>query len=100
MNLADLILIEKRIERLKKRERQGGRAGAAGEAEGAARQRVALAAACRGWARPTWWPFPGSEFLTLKPLLLVLNVAEAEVAKPAPGDLEPTRANPAWAWCC
>jgi len=39
---------------------------------------------CRAWTRPTWSRWSGFRFLTLKPLLLVLNVFEAEVAKPAP----------------
>jgi GTP-binding protein YchF len=87
MNLADLILIEKRIERLKKEK------GKAGEQELLEKLKAQLDSGLplrqlQGLGTADLVAISGFRFLTLKPLLLVLNVAEAEVAKPAPGDLE------------
>jgi len=84
--LADLILIEKRLERLKKE-----------KARRASRNcwrssRRNSTAGCpwrglQGLGAADLVAISGFRFLTQKPLLLVLNVAEAEVAKPAPADL-------------
>ena len=86
MNLSDLILIEKRIERLKKEK------GKAGEQELLEKLKSQLDSGLplrrlQGLAAADLVAISGFRFLTLKPLLLVLNVSEAEVAKPAPADL-------------
>ena len=86
-NLADLILIEKRLERLKKEK------GKAGEQELLERLKAQLDAGqplrrLQGLSAADLVAISGFRFLTLKPLLLVLNVAEPDAAKPAPPDLE------------
>jgi len=86
MNLADLILIEKRLERLKKEK------GKAGEQELLEKLKAQLDSGLplrglQGLGAADLVAISGFRFLTQKPLLLVLNVAEAEVAKPAPADL-------------
>ncbi len=85
MNLADLIIVEKRLDRLKREKSKSAEVPlmetlkAALEAgtplrrvEGLAQDEALLA---------------GYRFLTAKPLLLVLNVPESDVANPAPPDL-------------
>jgi hypothetical protein len=87
MNLSDLMLVEKRLERLKKEK------GKAGEQELLERLKAQLDGGLplrrlQGLGPADLVAISGFRFLTLKPLLLVLNVAEAEVAKPAPAELE------------
>jgi GTP-binding protein YchF len=85
--LADLELVEKRIEKLKKEKGQGKpreeellhRLKAHLDAEKPLR---ALALADDEWAT-----LSGYRFLSEKPLLLVVNVAEEKVAEPAPEDV-------------
>jgi ribosome-binding ATPase len=86
MNLADLILIEKRLERLKKE--RSAKPNELGTLEkmkahleaGHPLRELALAEA-------DWALMSGFRFLSQKPLLLVENVPEAEAAQPAPADL-------------
>jgi len=87
MNLSDLILIEKRLERVKKEK------GKASEQALLEKLKVQLdnglpLRGLQGLDAADLVAMSGFRFLTLKPLLLVLNVSEAEVAKPAPADLE------------
>ncbi len=86
MNLADLMIIEKRIERLHKEKSKTG------EEEILARLKVALETGTPLRNVPDvsaaeWALLAGYRFLTQKPLLLVLNVPEGDVASPAPVDL-------------
>ena len=85
MNLADLIIIEKRIERLQREKSKGPelplmeRLKAALEAGTPLRNVEEITA-------DEWTMLAGFRFLTAKPLLLVLNVAEADAAMtPPPG---------------
>jgi hypothetical protein len=86
MNLADLILIEKRLERLHREKSKGPELDllekfkVALEAGTPLRRLADVGAA--GWAIVA-----GYRFLTQKPLLLVLNVPESDAASPAPADL-------------
>ena len=86
MNLADLILIEKRLDRLKKERNLKGNEPAALE-----KMKAHLEAGhpLRELQLPEaeWALVSGFRFLSQKPLLLVLNVEEADAAKPAPTDL-------------
>ncbi len=86
MNLADLILIEKRLERLAKEKAKTGEAELLGTLKAALEAGVPLRKV-EGLAPEAWASLAGYRFLTQKPLLLVLNVAEAEAAAPAPEDL-------------
>jgi hypothetical protein len=86
MNLADLILIEKRLERLKKEH------SVTGEAELLETLRGALEAGTplrrvEGISVAAWSMVSGYRFLTQKPLLLVLNVPEERASEPPPADL-------------
>lgn len=86
MNLADLILIEKRLERLRKEHNQTG------EAELLETLKAALEAGTplrrvEGLSAAEWATVSGYRFLTQKPLLLVLNAAEDRAAEPPPADL-------------
>ena len=86
MNLADLILIEKRLERLKKEKSKSS------ELELLAKLQAALEAGTplrrlEGIGAEEWTALAGYRFLTQKPLLLVLNVAESDATSPAPADL-------------
>jgi GTP-binding protein YchF len=86
MNLSDLIVIEKRLERVKKEK------GKASEQALLEKLKVQLdnglpLRGLQGLDVADLVAMSGFRFLTLKPLLLVLNVSEAEVAKPAPADL-------------
>jgi GTP-binding protein YchF len=85
MVLADLELVEKRLERLKKEK------GKPTEEALLAKIKVHLEAEqpLRSLELPEqdWQMFSGFRFLSQKPLLLVLNVAEGEVASPPPADI-------------
>jgi GTP-binding protein YchF len=86
MNLADLILIEKRIERLKKERNAKGN-----EMPALEKMKAHLEAGhpLRELDLPeSEWAFvSGFRFLSQKPLLLVLNVEESDASKNAPNDL-------------
>src|SRR5262245_27733905 len=85
MVLADLELVEKRLERLKKEKGK--------PTEEAALQTVKThleaEQALRSLDLPAadWALFSGFRFLSQKPLLLVLNVEEGDVASPAPAEI-------------
>jgi hypothetical protein len=86
MNLADLILIEKRLERLQKERSKTF------EPELLATLKSALEAGTplrriEGVSPEAWTTLAGFRFLTQKPLLLVLNAPEEEAASPAPEPL-------------
>ena len=86
MNLADLILIEKRLERLKKEHSQTGELELLEKLKSALESGRPLRLA-EGISPADWAAVAGYRFLTQKPLLLVLNVAEDRAAEPAPADL-------------
>jgi len=85
MVLSDLELVEKRLERLKK-EKSKGR-----EEEGLLKLKAHLDAEkplrALKVSDEEWGAFSGYRFLSQKPLLLVLNVAEKDVAAPAPQEI-------------
>jgi GTP-binding protein YchF len=85
MGLADLILIEKRLERLKKER------GKQSEVELMEKLKAQLEAGHPlrelDLSEAEWSSVSGFRFLTEKPLLLVINVAEEDAAKPAPADV-------------
>jgi GTP-binding protein YchF len=83
MNLADLIIVEKRIERLKREKSKGS------ELPLLERLKAALEAGTplrevRDITADEWTMLAGFRFLTAKPLLLVLNVAESDAAMAPP----------------
>jgi hypothetical protein len=87
MNLADLILVENRLERLA-RER-----GPRVEKELLEKLAAHLDSGTplrlvSGLNPADWAALSGYRFLTQKPLMLVLNVTEEDAARPAPGSLE------------
>ncbi len=86
MNLADLILIEKRLERIRKER------GKEAEIHLLERVKAGLEAgtplrSLEGVGAEEWVSLSGYRFLTQKPLLVVLNVPESEAAAPPPADL-------------
>jgi hypothetical protein len=86
MNLADLILIEKRLERIRKEK------GKDTEIQLLERVKAGLEAgtplrSLEGVGAEEWVSLSGYRFLTQKPLLVVLNVPESEAAAPPPADL-------------
>ncbi|MFZ2492206.1 MAG: DUF933 domain-containing protein [Thermoanaerobaculia bacterium] len=86
MNLADLLIIEKRLERLHREHNKGS------ELELLEKLKVALEAGTPLRSVPDvpaagWASLSGYRFLTQKPLLLVLNVAEGDASGPPPADL-------------
>jgi len=86
MNLSDLILVETRLERLKKEKAKPSenelldKLKAHLDAGQPLRSLASLTATDLG-------AIAGYRFLTLKPLMLILNVAEADASRPPPGDL-------------
>jgi GTP-binding protein YchF len=86
MNLADLILIEKRLERLAKEKAKTGEAELLGTLKAALEAGTPLRR-LDGISPEAWGTLVGYRFLTQKPLLLVLNVPEDQAAVPAPEDL-------------
>ncbi len=85
MNLSDLILVETRLERLKKEKAKPAEKELLDKLKahleaGQPLRTLALDATDLG-------AISGYRFLTQKPLMLIFNVTEAEVAKPAPADL-------------
>ena len=86
MNLADLILIEKRLERLAKEKAKTGEAELLGTLKEALEAGTPLRR-LDGISPEAWATLTGYRFLTQKPLLLVLNVSEDQAAVPAPEDL-------------
>lgn len=87
MNLADLILIETRLERLA-RERDTGIEKELLEKLHAHLDGGLPLRRLTGLAPNDWAAVSGFRFLTQKPLLLVLNVAEEDASRPAPSALE------------
>jgi ribosome-binding ATPase YchF (GTP1/OBG family) len=87
MNLADLILIEKRIERLKKEKGKGNEQAILEKLKAQLDAGHPLRE-LQGLDEAEWNAVSGFRFLSEKPLLLVLNVDEGAVGKPAPADLE------------
>jgi len=83
MNLADLILIEKRLERLMKEKGKSGEAELLGTLKDALESGTPLRR-LEGVTAEAWNSLAGYRFLTQKPLMLVLNVPEQEAAAPAP----------------
>ena len=86
MNLADLIIIEKRLDRLKREKSKGS------EPELMEKLKAALEAGTPIRSIPDLPPdaanvMAGFRFLTAMPLLLVLNVPESDAASPPPADL-------------
>jgi GTP-binding protein YchF len=85
MILADLELVEKRVDRLKKEK------GNPRETDLLAQLKLHLESGRSLRDLPLsdeeWALFAGYRFLTLKPLLIVLNVDEAHVAQPAPVEI-------------
>ena len=85
MNLADLLIVEKRLDRLQREKSKSAEVPlmetlkSALEA-GTPLRRVELTA-------EQWAMLAGFRFLTAKPLLLVLNVPESDAAAPPPPDL-------------
>jgi len=87
MNLADLILVENRLERLA-RERGPRVEKELLEKLGAHLDSGTPLRLVSGLAPTDWAAVAGYRFLTQKPLLLVLNVTEENAARPAPPALE------------
>jgi len=83
MNLADLILIEKRLERVMKEKPKGGEAELLGVLKAALEAGTPLRRV-QDLGAEAWASLAGFRFLTQKPLLLVLNVPEQDAANPAP----------------
>ena len=86
MNLSDLILIEKRLERIRKEK------GKDAEIHLLERIKAGLEAGTPlrrmdGIGAEEWVSLAGFRFVTQKPLLVVLNVAEGDAAAPPPPDL-------------
>jgi GTP-binding protein YchF len=86
MNLADLILIEKRLERLAKEKAKTSEGELLGILKAALEAGTPLRR-LEGISAETWATLAGYRFLTQKPLLVVLNVPEDQAAAPAPEDL-------------
>ncbi|MCE1229781.1 MAG: redox-regulated ATPase YchF [Firmicutes bacterium] len=86
MNLSDLILIEKRLERLKKEKSKSGELELLEKLKAALEEGTPLRR-LEGLSAEEWTGLAGYRFLTQKPLLLVLNVEEGDAANPAPADL-------------
>lgn len=86
MNLSDLIIIEKRLERLH-REKSKSPEVALMETLKAALEAGTPIRRVEGLTGDAWQILAGYRFLTAKPLLLVLNVPESEAASPPPADL-------------
>lgn len=87
MNLADLILVEKRLERIRKEK------GKDTEIHLLERVKAGLEGgtplrSLEGVGAEEWVSLSGYRFLTQKPLLVVLNVPESEAAAPPPADLQ------------
>lgn len=86
MNLADLLIIEKRLERLHKEKSKTSELDTLEKLKAALDQGIPLRRV-EDLAPAAWAEMAGYRFLTQKPLLLVLNVAESDVAAAPPADL-------------
>jgi GTP-binding protein YchF len=86
MNLADLIIIEKRLERLHRERSKSGELELLERLKKALEDGMPLRRA-EGVSAADWASLAGYRFLTQKPLLLVLNVPEPEAANPPAADL-------------
>src|ERR1043165_3484826 len=82
MNLADLIIVEKRLERLQREKSKGAEVPLMETLKSALESGTPL----RGGDVPPdqWATLAAFRFLTAKPLLLVLNVPESEAASTPP----------------
>lgn len=85
MLLADLELIERRLDRLKKEKGKGREEGLLVQMKEHLDKEAPLRSLDLG--EEAWALFSGYRFLTLKPLLLVLNVNESQVAAPPPAEI-------------
>ncbi len=85
MILADLELVEKRLDRLKKEKGKPREEALLKQLK----DRLDATQPLRGLhlSEEDWAMFSGFRFLTQKPLLLVLNVDEAKLAEPPPADV-------------
>jgi hypothetical protein len=85
MVLADLELVEKRLERLKKEKGKPTEEAALAKVK----EHLEAERPLRELELPDadWALFSGFRFLSQKPLMIVLNVDEADVAKPPPEDV-------------
>ena len=86
MNLADLILIEKRLERIRKEKGKEAEIHLLDRVKAGLEGGVPLRS-LEGVGVEEWVSLSGYRFLTQKPLLVVLNVPESEAAAPPPADL-------------
>ncbi len=86
MNLADLIIIEKRIERLKREHSKTSELPLMETLKNALESGTPLRRV-ENLPADAATTLAGFRFLTLKPLLLVLNVPESQAATPPPTDL-------------
>ncbi|MBI4913168.1 MAG: redox-regulated ATPase YchF [Acidobacteria bacterium] len=86
MNLADLILIEKRLERLRKEHTKTGELDLLEKLKQTLEEGRPLRQ-LQDLGPEAWASISGYRFLTQKPLLLLLNAAEEDAAKPPPADL-------------
>lgn len=86
MILADLELVEKRLERLKKEKSKPREEAALAKIK----EHLDASKPLSSLSLPEedWNQFSGFRFLSLKPLLLVLNVDEGAVASPPPAEIE------------
>lgn len=85
MNLSDLMIIEKRVERLHKENSKTGELEILERCKAALENGTPLRNS--DVSAIEWALLSGYRFLTRKPLLLVLNVPEGDVAAPPPDDL-------------
>jgi hypothetical protein len=85
MVLADLELVEKRLDRLKREKGKPAEEAALGKV----RAHLEAEQPLRSLDLPEadWLMFAGFRFLSLKPLLIVMNVDEGEVTAPPPADV-------------
>ncbi|HVT44278.1 MAG TPA: DUF933 domain-containing protein [Thermoanaerobaculia bacterium] len=86
MNLADLLIIEKRVERLRKEKSKTGELEVL-ETLKSALENGAPLRSVEGLPPAAWAMVSGYRFLSQKPLLLVLNVPESEASNPPSADL-------------
>jgi GTP-binding protein YchF len=83
--LADLAVVEKRLERLKKEKGKEREEKLLAEAQRALEAETPLRAC--DWAKEDQMAMAGFGFLSRKPLLVVLNVAEEAAGQPLPAEL-------------
>jgi ribosome-binding ATPase len=86
MNLADLLIIEKRLDRLRREKSRTGELDVLETMKDALEGGTPLRRV-EGVSPAQWAMVTGYRFLTQKPLLLVLNVGESDAGSPPPDDL-------------